>query len=86
MTPVALTADGPRLEVSRPMTMVQAASLDTLRLTVTDRTDIRCGWNFDIENSAGKFCEFSAYRGHCSLCMNTFYGFNVATLTMESFP
>lgn len=42
---VALTFVGPRCETSRPMIIVQAASLDVLRLAVTLRTLTRCGCN-----------------------------------------
>lgn len=41
--PCALTADGPRWAVSRPMIIVQAASRDVRRFCVTLRTLMRCG-------------------------------------------
>lgn len=43
---VALTADGPKCAVSRPMIIVQAASREVLRLCVTLRTLILCGWKY----------------------------------------
>lgn len=44
VTPLALTHVGPMLAVSRPMTMVQAASRDVRREAVTERTLMRCGF------------------------------------------
>ena len=44
VTLLARTQDGPR-GASFPMIMVQAASFDVLRLTVTERTLIRWGCN-----------------------------------------
>lgn len=41
VTPLARTHVGPMLAVSRPITMVHAASRDVRRVTVTERTLIR---------------------------------------------
>lgn len=51
VTPLALTQVGPMLAVSLPITMVQAASRDVRRVTVTDRTLIRCGCRENCENN-----------------------------------
>jgi hypothetical protein len=48
---VALTLVGPKWETSRPMIIVQAASLDVLRFAVTLRTLTRCGCNSTVSGA-----------------------------------
>jgi hypothetical protein len=66
VTLLALTHDGPR-GASFPMIMVQAASFDVLRLTVTERTLIRWGCNKHKTNNSLIFPDQMAVRYSASL-------------------
>lgn len=62
VTPLALTQVGPMLAVSLPITIVQAASLEVRRDTVTDRTLMRCGFRKKCIIKLAKLFERQKYK------------------------